>query len=420
MLSSGIKISAKIAPMTPRYNIKNILKLFYNAINRAFNYGLIIAVSALFSPLLSKKKKEFIQNKTKVAFNHTGYSIGHLTIELEWAYHIVNSDVNIDRIYFVFPRNKILSEFIELYSERDSRLIIIQSKFWYIFYQAFVYHEKDVGVDIGVSSNQLHTTQSFGRADYGIIYTKHMLCNKYLEKNKPLNRAVDIVANLKICNQLKDLTREPYFVLQIKDIVSNGTALVSRPSAFIEAIKCIQEDGFKVVLGGREKLPFCLQGLGIIEYSTMACASVKNDFWLVANAQFVISSPSGFNYIPFVLNKKTLVYGVYNFSYPSHPDFLILPQTMCDRHQKRISFIKQLNVSILWGQQYPEKVRLPDYKVLDTTEQDIINALNELMGRQKSNVKLQKRFNTVMHENTVYYSKSKIVSFVLEKYRCLY
>lgn len=405
--------------MTPQISFHKatiaILRIFKNRLD----FWAIVFTAILCRGFLAKKAKTFTKEHSRIAVNHTGYSIGHLTIELEWAYAILNSNIDVSKIYFAFHPNAILDEFTRLYSDRDPRLVFVQSRWKYICYQAIALSNPGLSLDIGVSSKKLHSPDFSGRAEFGALYYRHELCHRFLEKYQPIKSAFEVVSDLEVPVEIKKMATEPYVVLQIKNTVANGTAVISDHSKLKKLVQEIVKSGRKIVLCGREILPASLSGLGVIEYSTMKVASVKNDFWLVANSDFVICSASGFNFLPYVLNKPTLIYGVSSFSYPSHPYFIILPQLMRDGFGAFLSYKKQLNTFIIWGQQDGNKTRSPEFEIFEPSESDYLDAFFELAGKRKSNIELQNRFNMEMSRDTGYYSQSRVASRILETNRDL-
>ena len=148
-------------------------------------------------------------------------------IELEWAYAILNNVNDYGKIIFCFPKNRIFDEIISLYGDRDTRLVFNTSRLMYMLNQATVLCDHDIAVDVGVSVRNLLGGKGQCKDEYGSIYYKHEVSHRFLEKNKPLVSAMDVVRKVSVCQKVKDIASRPYAVLQIKDIISNGTAKLS-------------------------------------------------------------------------------------------------------------------------------------------------------------------------------------------------
>jgi putative glycosyltransferase (TIGR04372 family) len=84
-----------------------------------------------------------------------------------------------------------------------------------------------------------------------------------------------------------------YAVLQIKARVGNGTARLLPGDVYGPALGQLKDEGYKLVLGGREPMLEDFRRYGVIDYAGSPFANPRNDFHLFARASIGLVSPSG-------------------------------------------------------------------------------------------------------------------------------
>ena len=108
---------------------------------------------------------------------------------------------------------------------------------------------------------------------------------------RPLREALDTMpGDPAFISRLKE---KNYAVLQIKAVIGNGTARLLPGEIYRPALEFLRDNGYAVILGGREPLPEVFREYDVWDYPRTPFACPKNDFYLFANAAVGLVSPSG-------------------------------------------------------------------------------------------------------------------------------
>ncbi len=89
------------------------------------------------------------------------------------------------------------------------------------------------------------------------------------------------------------LKRHKYAVVQIKNLVGNGTARVLDPELYRPAFELLRDTGHALILAGREPMPDDFKHYEVFDYPRSKFVSPRNDFFLFAHAAVGLTSPSG-------------------------------------------------------------------------------------------------------------------------------
>ncbi len=84
-----------------------------------------------------------------------------------------------------------------------------------------------------------------------------------------------------------------YAVLQIKAQIGNGTASLLAGEVYRPTLEYLKDEGYTLVLGGREPIPEEFTRYGVLNYAQSKFANPRNDFFLFARASLGLVSPSG-------------------------------------------------------------------------------------------------------------------------------
>jgi putative glycosyltransferase (TIGR04372 family) len=107
----------------------------------------------------------------------------------------------------------------------------------------------------------------------------------------PLREALDqIPGDPAFISRLK---AKKYAVVQIKSVTGNGTARLFPGEVYKPALEFLRDNGYAIVLGGREPMPEVFREFDVWDYPRSPFASPKNDFYLFAHAAVGLVSPSG-------------------------------------------------------------------------------------------------------------------------------
>jgi len=322
-----------------------------------------------------KKKKIFIS----VDNEHT-YSVGHIYAEIDLLQRMQHIEEKYygSTIWFTTTRKEILSETKNIFETRNFKILFGGIKRIFLIFVAI----KDPSISINGSIS--HTNYILGkdnshritfqnkRKKHGITIgktpefypKKDKLSNYYKEKNQLM--------------QSLNLTKK-YVVLQIKTEKVNSTFEILNPSSILKTIDYFLNKDYQIVFAGREKFPDIYSNKSIINYANSKYASALNDFLLVGHCSLVISSASGFSYIPENLDKPLLmintIAGAGNFGRRT----IFLP-TLLSRSSKVFNGKIQHNYLCTYGITCGKDI-FDDLYVLNLpTSEEIFMAAKELEG----------------------------------------
>ena len=127
-----------------------------------------------------------------------------------------------------------------------------------------------------------------------------------LEKQKPERSFLSRFNNTRFLSLLK---KNKYAVLQIKNKTGNGTLRLFDGEVYKQALGYLRDNGYTIILGGREPMLDEFRAFGVIDYPRSLFASPRNDFHLFANADVALVSPSGAAFFADVLSIKSCQIG---------------------------------------------------------------------------------------------------------------
>ena len=99
---------------------------------------------------------------------------------------------------------------------------------------------------------------------------------------------------------------EKYALIHLKTDTVNATAQATDPTTYLDALAYLQDNGYRLVMAGRERMPDAFRRFDIYNYAGDPLASFENDLILFRHARFALLAGSGISYlaeifdIPFV------------------------------------------------------------------------------------------------------------------------
>lgn len=268
-----------------------------------------------------KKKKIFISIN-----NDCNSSIGHIYAEIGQIQRIQRTESKYSEVtvWFATSRKEILGETREIFESNNFK--IFYGGFKRILFTFVAIKYPSISIDGSIS----HTNYIAGK-NHSDRFVFHDMPKKYaglVRKNQfffPNKEKLKLYDDLKV-KLMKNLNiSKKYIVIQIKTFLSNGTLEPINPSHFLKTIKYFQDKNFQVVFAGREEFPVEFLDKSIINYSKSKYASALNDFILVGHCSLVLSSGSGFCFLPESFDKPLLVINAHHICQYSGRRTLYLP-----------------------------------------------------------------------------------------------
>ncbi len=187
-------------------------------------------------------------------------------------------------------------------------------------------------------------------------------------------------------NLMKELKiKRKYIVIQIKKMIVNSTFRPLRPELLLKSIEYFQNKNYQVVFAGREKFPDTFLNKSIIDYSNSKYASSLNDLLIVSNCSLVISSSSGFCFLPENLDKPLLMYNTTGGAGNYGRRTIFLP-TLLSRKLKTFNARIQHKYLCTYGTSFGRDVYDDLYILHMPTSEEIFMAAKELEGMLSDDV----------------------------------
>jgi putative glycosyltransferase (TIGR04372 family) len=210
-----------------------------------------------------------------------------------------------------------------------------------------------------------------------------------------------------------------YVVIQVKDLPVNASYLPTNPDTYLDTLKKIRSEGYKIVFAGREKFPRCFGDLGIIDYANSDLASPENDYYLVRGAYAVLSSASGFGLIAETLGIPLLQVNCWNYLWQGGFKTLILPSVL-HTSNRALKFKEQYSLAVTHGPCATALNESTLYECMDAEGADILNAWNDLQRlinrKQHQTSSLQREFlHSLPIGAPLYWAKSSMPESFLDK-----
>ena len=290
-----------------------------------------------FSPALLIFGKYLEKKKIFISVNNEwNYSVGHVYGEIDTAKRMQKliNKYSGSKIWFVTSRKDILSGTKNIFLSNDFYIMFGGFKRIFLTFVAIRYPTVAIDASLGDEDYVLGNKQLSPQVT---LYEKPKKRAQLVKKSEdfyPLRNKIDLYVKEKN-DLMKNLNiSKNYILIQIKEIVGNGTFKIADPNSYSETIKYFQSKDYLVILAGREKCPNIFSELGVINYSESNYATALNDFLLVSNAKLVIGSASGFCFLPERLDIPTLVTNsIHNVQYPCRRT-IVLPTLLSRKNEK--------------------------------------------------------------------------------------
>ena len=176
---------------------------------------------------------------------------------------------------------------------------------------------KSVFVSISISHTHHHPDHSSHLLDISLDTVETY--DSYFQRDIQCMSILDSPSSSKLSHALTRLKRVipyKYVVIQYKDVLVNGTAVLIPPYYFSPIFQFLHKNGYKIIFCGREEIPTAWKNLGVISSSDLIPHSLFSDTCLVAFADFVITSASGFAFLASSLDKKLMYCNNWHYRVP--------------------------------------------------------------------------------------------------------
>jgi putative glycosyltransferase (TIGR04372 family) len=311
--------------------------IFFYKYRKLANY---FSIPLLIFARYLKKKKIFIS-----VHNNCNSSIGHIFGEIDQFQRIQKIDEKYfdSTIWFPTSRKEILRDTKDIFENKNFKILFGGIKRIFLTFIAIKY--PSISIDASLSAdNYVFSNKELSNPNRVIFHDKPkkraMMIIKtpefYPNKDKLLNYREGKYELMQRLNIIKK-----YVVIQIKTEKVNGTLKPLSLDLFLKSIKYFQDKDYQIVFAGRESCPKIFLDNDVIDYANSKCASPLNDFLLIGHSSLVISSASGFCFLPESLEKPLLIINAHHISQHFGRRTIYLPTLLSRRSEEFNASIQQ-------------------------------------------------------------------------------
>lgn len=312
---------------------------------------------------------------------------------------------------FLHQDHPIPKEFAKVYGHLFHKCIT--SYVSYALLTPLLMRYSSLTVDIGVAAIKNHKFHDLSFKDslnqQRAYYTRKSKSLNFfpLRLEKPKPTFLNIQSNKKLC------------ILHIRTHLENASAQPTDPLTLLPTIDFLVENGYQVVLSGRDEIPKILIEKGCINYAQSEFTSFENDLALFNAADLAIVSSAGTFLFADCLNIPLLYINTWHLNLtPFNKKCVYLPTLVKD--STRYLTLEEQN-DILEKETYT----FPDtqYQARNATEDEILHALHELLELIKNDCKrtsLQEQIRfRFPNKGWASVSESRMSHYFLEKNKAL-
>ncbi|MBI5346625.1 MAG: TIGR04372 family glycosyltransferase [Chlamydiae bacterium] len=364
-----------------------------------------------------------------------GGGVGHIIIELDHFFRLLKTkEISSKKKYvWLSVPNEFSKTCIELYQGYFWQ--VSHNRFLYYFFLPIIMGYKDLTIDVGLSrlkwqlingkknckplSGQSYINQiskNEWQTQWLDYYKMRQKCSEYFPLKK---RNIDYRYLLK---ELK-LNEKKIALIHLKQTAINATACPTDPKTYIDALTYLKDKNFQIVFVGREKMPKIFKKFEMINYPASPAVSFKSDIALFHLADLSIIAGSGLSCLADCFDKPYLYINYWHLAFSMFlKKCLGVPALVQKKNNEFLKFSEQINLYSSLPDIGAEIFPADLYKVRNTSSDEILAALQELLEMKNENFKnsdFQNKIRTVSREYPIYYAQSKISDYFLKKHQAL-
>jgi putative glycosyltransferase (TIGR04372 family) len=361
--------------------------------------------------------------------NNITNSPGHVMPELDYFFRRTRcvSDVQ-NRYVVIWPRSEISHGAKIAYEKHVYKFIV--SDLVFVLMHPFLIRFPELTIDCGISIVDRSRSRCI---NYGFKYLPLLkegrkefeenwnILYQYYKLRRMQHDYFPLYVEFQIDQKLLTFIEnsKKYVVIQIKDIVGNGTAKSIDPYSYLDAIVFFQTAGYKIIFAGREKMPALFNDFGVINYSEWKFSNFFYDLQLIYNAELVISSASGFSYLADTMQIPLVYANQWNFVCPPAGLYTVIVPTLFMHNQNTPwKFTDQIDY---FYERKDSNTAIPvNLNPRNASSEEILEGAKEaleLKRQFKAMSSLQMDFHVLFPNTPLEMAESRISQFFIEKFK---
>lgn len=307
----------------------------------------------------------------------------------------------------------------------------------YVLFLPVILSRRDLTVDVGLSRLKHHLAETYN--DKAIEFTHPPFHSQVSKADgyrqwvsyyrlrgenmplRPLHHTAPFPLPKQLAERLGDASKPLALVhLRYRSGI-NATAAGTDPKTYVPAISYLFEQGYRVVLVGREDLPPEFEGLPIINYSRSGMTSYENDLRLFSNADFVLTAGSGISMLADVLHIPAVYANYWHLNMCMFSPNCILLPTIVDRLDgSPLSFVEQINLYMGLPDSGSEVFPEEEYRARNCTGEELLAAVKESLRvsiDKPQRTENQERFSNLDPQGMMGASHARVGQMFIENHK---
>ncbi|HEV2263947.1 MAG TPA: TIGR04372 family glycosyltransferase [Stellaceae bacterium] len=213
-------------------------------------------------------------------------------------------------------------------------------------------------------------------------------------------------------------------LFHVKFHVANATAAPTDPSAYLEAMKFLKSEGYRVVHVGREPMPEVFKSLGVINYAESPVASYRHDLQLFAIADLAVTAGSGIALLPDCMGVPFVYLDSWHLGMPMASEHCVMVPALAIRKSdgRPLSFREQMDLYFEMADKGDEIFPSDIYAPRNATADEVLAAVRETLKLRDEAAALteaQERFRALDRSGLMSLSRARVSDAFLRKHAAL-
>ena len=299
-----------------------------------------------------------------------------------------------------FKKQRHIQNYYEIY--KKIFLFLIIKYIFVLLISSILIRQNKITLECGIArtkwiipKNGKIIKKTIGRNNYLDRYSRAYSEKAWIEywklrENK--NTGQGLGSSYHISNELKKLITKDFdkiALIHAKFIKRNSAAKPTDPKTYLATLKKLQENGYKTIYVGREKMPEQFNKFDLFDYANSEHANFENDLGLFSIAKLAIIDGSGIAALPVICKTPFLYINswdsfVYLWSYKLS---IFIPTLMKDKNNNKLKIKDIINLIRYSSESGPEIFPEKNYQPIEASETQILNGYLELEELIKNNNK---------------------------------
>lgn len=334
-------------------------------------------------------------------------------------------------ILLILPQTDFARAIGRIYGARIGTVVV--SDRWHAMAREVALHYPELTVDVGVShlKTRVPPEQTSRIIPFGDQFW-HML---------PHSRAIELTVQL-YRRRAQSRTYRPlwhdvplpdalaerigrtekYALIHLKTDTINATAQATDPATYLDTLAYLQDNGYRLVMAGRERMPDEFRRFDIYNYAGDPLASFENDLILFRHARFALLAGSGISYLAEIFDIPFVYANYWHLCFPPFARRAVaLPTVLQDRKtggampfDKHYTLLSLFNDFTFWN--FPHEVLTARPAAADEILAATREALSLSHGEIPPLTPQQQRLNAMDPVGCARISDSRVCQYFLERF----